>query len=114
MTNYKNCGRPKWKREQRLRCFGGVHAYNEWRTVKLSSPDIYDVRIVRSDLEDLHSLNPGDFEFSICKFLAEVVKVKDRSEYPDRTLCQFCVAIPQMPSQISFKHNDEGVRCAVY
>ena len=71
----------------------GMHAFQQWRTVKLSDPETYDIRIVRSDLNDVMNLSKSDLAYSVCKFLAEVVKVKDGSEYPGHTLYQFCVAI---------------------
>ena len=81
------------KRRTEAKMLWGVRAFKEWRTVKLSSPDTYDVRILISDLDCVENLDRNAFEFAMCKFLAEVVKVKDGSEYPGRTLYQFVVAI---------------------
>ena len=63
------------------------------RTVKLSNPDTFDVRILHSDLKEVLNLNKVDFEYSMCRFIAEVVKVKNGDDYPGRTLYQLCVAI---------------------
>ena len=71
----------------------GYRAYNDWRQTKLSSRDTYDVRILKSDLNDCKNLDKKCFEYSMCKFLAEVVKVKDGSEYPGHTLYQLVVSI---------------------
>ena len=71
----------------------GVCAYNDWRIVKPSGMDTYNDRIFNSDLNNVANLDKTAFEFSMCKFLAEVVKVKDGSEYLGCTLYQFCVAI---------------------
>ena len=81
------------KKRTEAKMLWGVRAYNEWRSAKLTNPDTYDVRILRADLNDLLCMTESDFEYSMCKFLAEVVKVKDGTEYPGRTLYQFCVAI---------------------
>ena len=81
----------------------GIKAYNDWRSVKLSFSDTYDVRILRSDVSDVQNLNKDDFEYSICRFLAGVVKVKDGSEYPGHTLFQLVVSIQKHLSHKGLK-----------
>ena len=49
--------------------------------------------MLRSDLNDCNNLVKDDFEYSMCKFVAEVVKAKDGSDYPGRTLYQLCVSV---------------------
>ena len=49
--------------------------------------------ILRFDLNEVNNLNKIDFEYAMCKFIAEVVKVKGGDDYPGRTLYQLCVAI---------------------
>ena len=70
-----------------------VRAYNDWHKVKLSDPDMFDVCILRSDLNDLKNINKSDFEYSMCRFIVEVVKIKGEADYPGSTLYQFCVTI---------------------
>ena len=55
--------------------------------------DGYGARIWRSDLDKCQLLVKEDFEYLMCKFIAEVVKVKDGSDYPGCTLYQMCVVI---------------------
>ena len=81
------------KKRTEAKMMWGMQAYCEWRMTKLGDPETFDVRILRADLNDVTKLCVSDFEYSMCKFLAEVVKVKDGQEYPGRTLYQFCVAI---------------------
>ena len=40
-----------------------------------------------------HKLDKSNLEFALCKFIAEVTKVKDGSDYPGKTLYQMCVSI---------------------
>ena len=83
----------KLKRRTEAKMMWGVRAYNDWCTVKLSQPETFDVRILHLDLNDCKMLNKVDFEYSMCRFIAEVVKVKDGTDYPGSTLYQMCVAI---------------------
>ena len=71
----------------------GVRAFREWRNIRLSDPVTYDYRIYESDIDMPQKLNPKVFEFAMCKFIAEVTKVKDGSDYPGKTLYQMCIAI---------------------
>ena len=89
----QDLGQTKLKKRTEAKMMWGVRAYNEWRTVQLSDPNLYDVRILISDLNYCKALRKVDFEYCMCKFIAEVVKVKDGSDYPGRTLYQMCVAI---------------------
>ena len=53
----------------------GVCAYNEWHRVSLCNPSTYDGRILRSDLNDIDNLSKSDFEYAMCRFIVEVVKL---------------------------------------
>ena len=77
----------------------GVRAFNDWRNEKLADPISYDYRIYESDINRVDKLEKRNFEFAMCKFLAEIKK-QDGSEYPGKTMYQLCVAIQ--------KHINEG------
>ena len=70
-----------------------VRAYKDWRNNILADPVTYDYRIYKSDIEITDKLHKQNFEFSMCKFIGEVTKIKDGSGYPGRTLYQMCVSI---------------------
>ena len=70
-----------------------VHAYCDWRNEHLKDPLTYDYRIYQSDLSKVEKLNAKSFEYAMCKFIAEVTKQKDGSDYPGHTLYEMCVAI---------------------
>ena len=50
------------------------------------------MKLLRADLNDVNSLD-SDFKYAMCRFIMEVVKVKDGSDYSGHTLYQFCVGI---------------------
>ena len=89
----------KQLKEQRLkkRSFAkvqwAVRAYCDWRNHRLSDPLTYDYRIFEADINQCSKLGKMQFEYSMCKFIAEVTKVKDGSDYPGKTLYQLCIAI---------------------
>ena len=83
----------KLKKRTEAKMNWGVRAYNEWRSVRLSDSENCDIRILNSDLNSVEFLRHEDFEYSMCKFIAEVTKVRDGSDYPGSTLYQLCVAI---------------------
>ena len=70
-----------------------VKAFHEWRNNKLSDPITYDYRIYQCDIDRPESLVKEIFEFAMCKFIAEVTKVKDGSDYPGKTLYEMCLSI---------------------
>ena len=70
-----------------------VKAYSEWRANVLSDDKTFDGRVYDSDLKHVELLEKDSFEFSMCKFLAEVRKAKDGEEYPGKTLYHLVVSI---------------------
>ena len=70
-----------------------VKAFREWRIDKLSDNNKFDSHIYESDIYRVDCLERDSFEFAMCKFIAEVTKVKDGSEYPGKTLYHLCVSI---------------------
>ena len=89
----KDLKEQKLKKHTFAKMTWAVKAYKDWRIVKLSDPEEYDLRIDVSNLNNVATLDPSNFEFSMCKFLAEVTKVKDGSDYPGKTLYQLIVSI---------------------
>ena len=92
-TKLEDMSKTMLKKRTEAKMMWGYHMYNEWRTAKLADPATYNVRVLRSNLNECKNLAKDDFEYSMCKFVAEVVKVKDGSDYPGRTLYQLCVSI---------------------
>ena len=90
-TKLQDLVKNKLKKRTKAKMMWGVRAYNEWREVRMK--DGYNARIWRPDLDKCQLLAKEDFEYSMCKFIAEVVKVKDGSDYPGCTLYQMCVVI---------------------
>ena len=76
-----------------------VRAYHDWHNNCLSDPLTYDYRIYESDIDRLDRLGKENLEFALCKFIAEVTKVKDGSDYPGCTLYQMCVSIQKHLNQ---------------
>ena len=72
-----------------------VRAFMEWRTTRLEDVINFDVQIWETDLERIELLTKENLKYSMCRFVPEVRKLKDGSDYPGATLYQFCVAIQQ-------------------
>ena len=101
MRKFKNIGdskledlkKTKLKKCTEAKMLWAVRAYNDWRSVRLSNYQNFDVRILEADLNDVRNLERKSFEYAMCKFIAEVVKVKDGKDYPGATLYRMCVGI---------------------
>ena len=89
----KELQKNKMKRRMYAKMQWGVRAYREWGNKRLSDPLTYDYRIYELDIDLVKILEPKNFEFAMCKFIAEVTKVKDGSDFPGKTLYQLCIAI---------------------
>ena len=77
----------------------GVNAYNSWRILKLSD---LSGGAVDSDLADLCDLNKLTKEVlceSLCKFIPEVTKIRDGSDYPGKMLYEMIVSIQKYLQQ---------------
>ena len=70
-----------------------INAFNEWRNTRISTPELFDVRVYETDMDRVDLLEKDSFEYTMCKFIAEVTKVKDGADYPGNTLYQMCVSI---------------------
>ena len=63
-----------------------VKAYSDWRMAKISSNESYDVKVDQANLEKLGDLTKSNLIWSLCKFIPEVTKIKDSSDYPGKIL----------------------------
>ena len=89
----KQLGMKQIKRRSLAKIQWGMCAFQEWREHKLQDFINYDPIIFETNLDDLGSLNQAKLSHSLCKFLPEVTKVKDRATYPGATLYQMVIAI---------------------
>ena len=71
----------------------GVRAFNSWRSSKISDPNGFDVIIFDCDLNKLDSVMKFGLNYSLCRFIPEVTKCKDGSDYPGKTLYEIIVSI---------------------
>ena len=71
----------------------GVRAYNAWRENRLTDFVNYDCTIFEVNLSEVSTLTKKKLEYAMCRFIPEVTKVKDNTDYPGRTLYQMCVSI---------------------
>ena len=71
----------------------GLRAFKEWRSCKLSNQGTYDILIDEANLDNLPELRKDVFIYAISRFIPEVVKVKDGSDYPGKTLYEMVVSI---------------------
>ena len=68
-----------------------VRACNQWRNNKLQDIVNFDYKIFDSNLDDVDKLNKENFEYSLCRFVPEVTKVRDGSDYLAETLYEMCI-----------------------
>ena len=71
----------------------GVRAFNEWRTNKLLCPEQYDVHIEKANLDNVRNVKKESLIVAMCKFIPEITKVRDGSDYPGKTLYEMVVSI---------------------
>ena len=71
----------------------GVRAFNSWRSSKISDPNGFDVIIFDCDLNKLDSVMKFGLNYSLCRFIPEVTKCKDGSDYLGKTLYEMIVSI---------------------
>ena len=71
----------------------GVRAYREWHEHRLSNEEGYDELTFESNLDKPANLDKNNFEYSMCRFVAEVRKRKGNGQFPGKTLYQLCIAI---------------------
>ena len=69
-----------------------VNNYNMWREMRLEEQP-FDQKICRADLNKIETLTKDDFEYSMCRFICEVKKVRQEGDYPGRTLYQMVCSI---------------------
>ena len=83
----------KIKKRSYNKMLWGLRAFNEWRSCKLSNQVTYDILIDEANLDNLPELRKDIFIYVISRFIPEVVKVKDGSDYPGKTLYEIVVSI---------------------
>ena len=88
----KELKQKKLKKRTYAKMMWGVNTYNEWREHCLIDNNMFDVRILESDLNNVELLQVEAFQFAMCKFIVEVSKV-DGSEYPGKTLYHLVVSV---------------------
>ena len=60
---------------------------------KIESSEIVDPAFIKSDLTNVKSVDKKAFINSMCRFIPEVLKVKDGSDYPGKTLYEMVTSI---------------------
>ena len=79
-----------------------VRAYQEWRESRINDVMNYDLDIFESNLDDLENLREKQFENALCRFIPEVTKVKDKGEYPGKTLYEMVIALQKFLTEKGF------------
>ena len=77
----------------------GVRAFSTWRSSKLASPISYDVIIDEANLDKLSELTKELLIYALCRFIPEVTKCRDGSDYPGKTLYEMVVSIQKYLNQ---------------
>ena len=76
-----------------------VRTFKEWHNVKLGSPVTFDPLVLEVDIDVMGSLTKENFCHALCKFIPEVTKKKDASDYPGKTLYEMVVALQKHINQ---------------
>ena len=74
----------KLKKQTYAKMMWGVNTYKEWRVNRLQKN--FDLKIWQADLDNVNGISVESFTYSLTRFLAEVTKAKDGSDYPGHTL----------------------------
>ena len=70
-----------------------VRAFKEWRMNRLNDIMQFDNAIFAANLDEIESLSKENLEYTMCRFIPEVTKLKSGKDYPGKTLYEMCVAI---------------------
>ena len=70
-----------------------VRAFKDWHNVHLRDITNFDINILETDLDNVPLFDKDKFKYSMCRFIPEVRKIKDGSDFPGATLYQLCIAI---------------------
>ena len=87
------------KKRSETKMMLAVRAYNQWHLNKLQDVVNFDYKIFDSNLDNVDNLDKENFEYSLCRFVPEVTKVKDGSDYPGKTLYEMCVALQKFVNE---------------
>ena len=77
----------------------GVRAYNSWRDAKLVESGDSDDMLKKADLNNLAELTKESVIYGLCRFVPEVTKLRDGSDYPGKTLYEMVVSIQKFLNQ---------------
>ena len=70
-----------------------LKCYDDWRTMRLDANVDCEREILEADLKDTTLLNKTNLEFALCRFICEVKKSREESDYPGCTLYQMVCAL---------------------
>ena len=87
------------KRHSYNKMLWSVRAYNDWRMNRFTDIDNFDNKIFNANLENLKELSRDDFEYAMCRFIAEVRKLKSGKDYPGKILYQMSFSIQKYLNQ---------------
>ena len=92
-----------------------VRAYEEWRETRLNDSSEFDQKLFDSNLKNVNGLNKESLQYSLCKFIPEVTKVKDGADYPDKTLYEMLLSIQKHINEqgINWKLIDDPEFCTL-
>ena len=84
----------KWMKKRTFnKMLWGVRAFNEWRLSKLGVNHSSEKFIRDTDLDDVVNVEKEGLISALCKFIPEVMKVRDGTDYPGKTLYELVVSI---------------------
>ena len=81
------------KRRSLAKIKWGVKAYNDWCENRLADINSYNEKVFNANLNQLETLQKCDFSHALCRFIPEITKAKDGTEYPGKTLHELIIAI---------------------
>ena len=77
----------------------GVRAFREWHNERLSSDETFDKVICSLDIDVLSLITKANLCHALCKFILEITKKKDGSDYLGKTLYELVVSIQKYLNQ---------------
>ena len=70
-----------------------VCAFKEWRINKLKDNNNFDIPIFHAGIDKVDLFDKESFNYVMCQFVPEVVKLKDGTDYPGKTLYEMVTSI---------------------
>ena len=87
----------KLKKQTYAKMMWGVNTYKEWRVNRLQKN--FDLKIWQTDLDNVNGISVESFTYSLTRFLAEVTKAQDGSDYPGHTLYHLVISIQKFVNE---------------